>query len=727
MAMTRLSAVIINILLVMFVQPIWALGEVELKQLKVLYAENNRSLYCGCEFSIETAEVESCNEMINEKPSVVKWEPLLSYQHLKEKLNKKAFSQAKKDLLLHVPTVTSQLKLESGYKFGKVSNQAIAYCGNRIDQQTKVIEPAARVKGDIARLILYLHEFYAYSLDSQEVDLLLAWSAQDSPSQFEADKNYWVSNFSGKGINVAEVDIQTLVSKMKRLPIEKFQRALDKDFTRLAEKINDSSFDVNRVESYSMYYFQTGLNLWVHSLLNGEQQSWEKIVESYRIYNRAIKESRYYGPTFGATVEAKMLSLSILLDSKDDALWLSRSAASSLLDKDTYEQFIGYNSLMVGIAEIIKKGSWLNQNEIAFIEPPYRRLFEQELSNYQFSSALQRASNQLLKEYSLATPTTQLFQVELVALMKLRKKYLNQTSEYLPEILKLPLFQAPKINSVATSELEDKLKKRINELEPLPTMHLAVIEQDYETIETLAADVSNVNLIDRFRRTPLKIASYARDLKAIDLLTRKPQVYSDPKWGKINSSNLLLAINRADIDMASLMLERGADANQNSLGRPPLGEFAKMQVSNKSLKLLKLLLDNGADPNIGIAEQPLDSLVSDAESIAKAKKIFLMMVKYGADVKRSNLACYDEVLYSPALLTFVLKQGIDPNRIFYSKTRPLHCAAEGDYTDAIEILLRFGADPTYKNSGGRTADDIARSRGNLEGVKVLKRLESAKN
>lgn len=67
-----------------------------------------------------------------------------------------------------------------------------------------------------------------------------------------------------------------------------------------------------------------------------------------------------------------------------------------------------------------------------------------------------------------------------------------------------------------------------------------------------------------------------------------------------------------------------------------------------------------------------------------------------------------------------------PKKSMLSKTYPLHCAAELGKDQVVEILLQAGADPTLRDSKGKTAADVAQRR-NAKGshAAVVRRLGGA--
>jgi ankyrin repeat protein len=123
------------------------------------------------------------------------------------------------------------------------------------------------------------------------------------------------------------------------------------------------------------------------------------------------------------------------------------------------------------------------------------------------------------------------------------------------------------------------------------------------------------------------------------------------------------AARRCDVEIARLLLSRGANVNKrNRWGGTPLHEAACPEVA-------ELLIQHGAEINArdDDGKTPLHRLV-----------------------------------YSPALVALLLRAGADPNaRNKYGET-PLHKAVWWCYVDVVAELLKYGADPNAPDARGDT-------------------------
>jgi len=94
-----------------------------------------------------------------------------------------------------------------------------------------------------------------------------------------------------------------------------------------------------------------------------------------------------------------------------------------------------------------------------------------------------------------------------------------------------------------------------------------------------------------------------------------------------SGSPLVLAAGRGHLEVARLLLERGADPNLPEEGNAPHGRALYSAVYGRHFDLARLLLEHGADPN-----QEVESS-ADAPSIAimnSDTKIIELLASYGA-------------------------------------------------------------------------------------------------
>lgn len=127
-----------------------------------------------------------------------------------------------------------------------------------------------------------------------------------------------------------------------------------------------------------------------------------------------------------------------------------------------------------------------------------------------------------------------------------------------------------------------------------------------------------------------------------------------------------------------------------------------------------------------------DNLLNLASSYPGGLDMLSKLIEFGSDQdvvsESGNTALANAVLggksYGPTTLpelTFLLKQGSDPNLIGPSGYPPLHWAIYHNRLDHAKTLLEFDADPFKKTSDLYPEDafDVARSEKNQEALHLL--------
>lgn len=98
----------------------------------------------------------------------------------------------------------------------------------------------------------------------------------------------------------------------------------------------------------------------------------------------------------------------------------------------------------------------------------------------------------------------------------------------------------------------------------------------------------NIRMYEDRRSTALYFSVFNGNIEATEMLL---EAGANPNLDVFNP--LLIAIRRAWIDMASMLIKYGADVNAQITTQPSM--FPSAIFLNKSLPMLKLLLDNGCD------------------------------------------------------------------------------------------------------------------------------------
>ncbi len=174
-------------------------------------------------------------------------------------------------------------------------------------------------------------------------------------------------------------------------------------------------------------------------------------------------------------------------------------------------------------------------------------------------------------------------------------------------------------------------------------------------------------------------------------------------------------VHRALLQIATLLLDSGADPNAKTKSWSHDVDAAYFAISARGAALLELLLARGAD-----ATAALPSAVwNETDEFAE------IVLRHGADVNRavaegrpllSELVRWGQV--RPAL--WLLEHGADPNLPDDRGWTAVHQAASRGNARMLSAVLQAGGDPRRKDRRGETPFDVAVSKGRHELATVLR-------
>ena len=192
------------------------------KYLMNTYADNKITFYCGCNFDgNKKINAEECGFTARKnikRGTRLEWEhivpasrfgrPLQCWQqpesfeqcvkkngkHISgrkccRKVNQK-FRTMEADMVNLVPAVGELNGDRSNYRFSLIDGEKRRYgaCDFEINRKAKTVEPAPWIRGDIARVYLYMSEKYGMPLTSEEITLFNRWASNDPIDQWELTK-----------------------------------------------------------------------------------------------------------------------------------------------------------------------------------------------------------------------------------------------------------------------------------------------------------------------------------------------------------------------------------------------------------------------------------------------------------------------------------------------------------------------------------------------------------
>jgi hypothetical protein len=169
-----------------------------------------------------------------------------------------------------------------------------------------------------------------------------------------------------------------------------------------------------------------------------------------------------------------------------------------------------------------------------------------------------------------------------------------------------------------------------------------------------------------------------------------------------NYSLLMLAAKYNAFSVAELLINNGANINQDIEGLSPLF----WAIKAKSFEIVELLLDHGLAVN-PIKERGNSPL--ETAAIFGDVKIVKLLIERGANVRGENLLpLSNAVVYSEFEIAKVLvENGADLNEYGLDGKTPLMIAAEMEAPDMVQFLLEKGADVSRKDDSGETVAQLA--------------------
>lgn len=169
------------------------------------------------------------------------------------------------------------------------------------------------------------------------------------------------------------------------------------------------------------------------------------------------------------------------------------------------------------------------------------------------------------------------------------------------------------------------------------------------------------------------------------------QIGVDINGGFTSFPALCFVVKENNLEMTQFLLSLGASPNAEMDARRVI-VFA---LENKNLELAEVLLKAGSDPERFNSQSPVKwTLLMDR--IAKDELSFIkLLVKYGADINATT---------------------------YYPGWSPLLEAVKNEKAEIVNYLLESGADPTYTNKEGASAQRLAGKLGNKEILNLIQKV-----
>ncbi|MDC3192349.1 endonuclease [Pseudoalteromonas elyakovii] len=207
---------------------------------KYIYHDQNRTFYCRCDYVFDDTEdldgdgdvketmikPQSCGYIPrnpltkkrkpNARVSRIEWEHIVPAaqfgQHRscwkrngKDNARKnctktdKAFEIAEGDLHNLVPAVGELNADRSDFNFGEIDgkNRAYGQCDFEVSFEADLVEPTDFVKGNIARIYLYMVEKHGAKVTPEKLEMFKLWNKIDPIDRWECERDRRISTIQG--------------------------------------------------------------------------------------------------------------------------------------------------------------------------------------------------------------------------------------------------------------------------------------------------------------------------------------------------------------------------------------------------------------------------------------------------------------------------------------------------------------------------------------------------
>lgn len=204
-----------------------------------VYHDHTLTFYCRCDYTprgasggtIDSSDCGYAPRKINKRSTRVEWEHVVPASRLAgarqcwttghPQCTKKGRRCCEKtgvddearhminDLHNLVPSVGELNADRSNHPYGIVDEEPRQYgsCNFEVGGSTKVAEPAEALRGNVARIWLYMDETYGLSLSNEEVVQFETWSQEDPVGDWELERDGRIMNIQGNSNPlVAEAD-----------------------------------------------------------------------------------------------------------------------------------------------------------------------------------------------------------------------------------------------------------------------------------------------------------------------------------------------------------------------------------------------------------------------------------------------------------------------------------------------------------------------------------------
>ncbi|MBD1552338.1 endonuclease [Pseudomonas typographi] len=192
-----------------------------------LYAPQSTEFYCGCKYSGNRVDLQSCGYVPRKnaaRAKRVEWEHIMPawqighqrqcWQHGGRQnctRHDAIYQRAEADLFNLVPSIGEVNGDRNNFGFGWLPEQRGQYgaCLTQVDFKAKKVMPRPSIRGMIARTYFYMSKRYGLRLSKQDTRLYQAWSNTYPVEAWERARNQQVACVMGHGNEfVGAVDLK---------------------------------------------------------------------------------------------------------------------------------------------------------------------------------------------------------------------------------------------------------------------------------------------------------------------------------------------------------------------------------------------------------------------------------------------------------------------------------------------------------------------------------------
>ena len=194
------------------------------------------------------------------------------------------------------------------------------------------------------------------------------------------------------------------------------------------------------------------------------------------------------------------------------------------------------------------------------------------------------------------------------------------------------------------------------------------------------------------------------------------------KGAEFDRETVWAALESQSIPVFQALLDAGWDIEWRL---SHCGTTLTRAVIMDDVALVDILLKNGADPSESVVRSALATA-----AIFSSTGVVENLLAHGVQIKQSGALEYAACDGRLEMIAYLLDHGADINEISNGDSytpfqredglgTALHIAARKGKKEAVELLLESGADPTLKDTKGKTAFQVACEAGHSEIAQLL--------